>query len=839
MSQSEYILDKKIGSGSFGDVYSGKLRSTGEKIAIKRLKKEILYKYGNYLIDAFWKEIDSMKKCECENSVRLVTNFETRNNFNIVMELCDSDLSNILNNRAKPFSSEELKEIFLQLNNVFKLMNKNNIIHRDLKLGNILIKYTDDKKTKFIPKLSDYGFSKDLNNSAFTGTHLGTPATMAPEIMMNLPYNEKSDLWSVGVMMYQLYFKTIPYPGFNEKDILNKIKNFYPRKEPHDLLLKDLLNKLLVMDPQKRLSWNEYFHHPYFQVNNNYNTNNNLQNIDNCRYTKKSDFNLGLNCDKDLFQCFIAEDTKNNNNKVLIKSYKDEFINSNIKLFNDEINLFKSFNGNKNVLKLIYIYKYKNRTLLVFENIIGDMLYNYAQNKELSEKEIKKINKILYENVFIFNECNFLPFNFISVHSFFIDKEGNPIIFDFGFHKLFLSNEDFSSYFLPNKSEINNYNINRIKTNVMNYGITLLKLYCGNNYEINNKEIVLPKNKILSNEFNNYISKCLYRNINKRYSFLQLGEDNFVLDNIIQMSNIVGVNALLDNDKLEIIFDSLQNKFEFIINYYEKINIKDNLQYIQQIEAFLVITLFESKIIFNFFNRNINTKPFTNHQEISFISINDNSEIIKLNLNMVNPLLKDTTIIDMNNNKLIKPFLTNIQSYIKKLEILSSKMHAYSKNSIIKGTFKEFLNDLVQNFDNSKLQEYFFNVVKISENSKDASDEYKELCLGEYLCEFILFFKTILYDNDEEINFNKQSLIKKFFDIFGEEKNKIEISVINLKETKKNYVLVSFLPILFKCYKSTDFIDKEKLKINKQSINGLVRYYPSLMKKIIELKKNL
>ena len=838
MAQSEYVLDKKIGSGSFGDVYSGKIKSTGEKIAIKRLKKEILYKYGNYLISAFWKEIDSMKKCECEYSVRLIKNFETKNNFNIVMELCDSDLLNILNSRSKPFSSEELKEIFLQLNNVFKIMSKNNIIHRDLKLGNILIKYTDETKKKFIPKLSDYGFSKDLNNSAYTGTHLVTPATMAPEIMMNLQYNEKSDLWSVGVMMYQLHFKEIPYPGFNEQDILKKIRNFYPRKEPKDLLLKDLLNKLLVMDPQKRISWNEYFNHPYFKIEST-DTNNNLQNIDNCRYNKISDFNLGLNCDKDLFQCFIAEDTKNKNSKVLIKSYKDEFINKNMKLFNEEINLFKAFNGNSNVLKLINIYTYKNRTFLVYENIAGEMLYNYAQNKELSEKEIKKINKILYENIFLFNDCNFLPFIFISVHSFFLDKEGNPIIFDFGFHKLFLSNEDFSSYFLPNKSEINNYNINRIKTNVMNYGITLLKLYCGNNYEINNKEIILPKNKILSNDFNNFISKCLYRNINKRYSFLQLGEENFILDNSIQMSNIVGESALIDNEKLEIIFDSLKNKFEFIIKYYEEINLKDNLEYIQQIEAFLVLILFEAKIIYNFFNRNINKKPFTNQQEISFISINDNSEIKKLNLNLVNPLLKDTTIIDMNNNKLIKPFLINIHDYIKKLEKISSKMHSYSKNSIINGSFKEFLNNLVQNFDNLKLQEYFFNVIKNSENLKDASEEYKELYLGEYLCEFILFFKTILYDNDEEISFNRQGLIKNFFDIFGEEKNKIEISVIKLRETKKNYVLVSFLAILFKCYKNTDFIDKEKLEKNKQSINGLVRYYPSLMKKIIELKKNL
>ena len=75
----------------------------------------------------------------------------------------------------------------------------------------------------------------------------------------------------------------------------------------------------------------------------------------------------------------------------------------------------------------------------------------------------------------------------------------------------------------------------------------------------------------------------------------------------------------------------------------------------------------------------------------------------------------------------------------------------------------------------------------------------------------------------------KKILIKKLFDIFGEDKNKIEISVIKLDKTKKNYLLVSFLGILFKRYKNTEAIDLDKLEKNKQSIDGLVRYYPLLI----------
>jgi hypothetical protein len=438
--------------------------------------------------------------------------------------------------------------------------------------------------------------------------------------------------------------------------------------------------------------------------------------------------------------------------------------------------------------------------------------------------------------VFVFNECNFLPFIFISVYSFCIDKKGNPIVFDFGSHKLFLKNEEYSSYFLSNESEIKNYNKNPIKTNILNYGITLLKLVCRDNLEIKGKELVLPENIILSNDFNDFISKCIYRNIDKRNSWLQLGENKFISDDSVQMSNIVGKEALLDNDKLGIIFDSLKNKFETIIDYYSKFDFKKQTEYIQQIEAFVVITNFEAKIIYHLFNRKIYEKPFTKQNEISFITINDNCQINKFNLNLVNPLLKDTTIIHMTNNKLIKEFLPTLKKYIQKLEKLSSKIHHNIKDSLIKGTFQQFLQNLLNNFENSKIQEYFFSVIKKADNEQKSSQAYSELCLAEYLCEFILFVKTVLYEQEEQIPFDKKIYIKKFCEIFGEEKNKIEISVLNIKEEKKAYILVSFLAILFKCYRGTDKIDNQLLEKNKQAINGLVRFYPNLMKKIVEKK---
>ena len=827
----DYQIEKKIGSGTFGDVFIGKDKNTGEKVAIKRLNKKTLYQYGTYLINAFWKELDSMKRCNCENSVRLINHFESMNNYNIIMELCDSDLLIYLNNRKSPFTVQEVKETFQQLNNVFKIMHKNNIVHRDLKLGNILIKYTDSSKTKFIPKLSDYGFSKDLNDSN-TDTHLGTPATMAPEIMMGKAYDDKVDLWSIGVMMYQLHYNQIPYPGFNEKLILQKIKSNASRKHPNDPQFKDLLDRLLVMDPQKRISWDDYFNHPFFAKEEK------GEKTKKQKYTKISDFDLGYNFNKDMFECFIAKNNENNN-QVLIKSYDEQVFNTNYQLFGEEIALFNCFKGNQSVLKLIDFYKESNRIYIVFDYIDCQMLSNYAKSKdEITEKEIKKMNKSLYDNLFIFNDMSFMPFIFISLHSFVIDKKGNPIVFDFGVHKLFISKEEYSSYFLSNESEMINSK-NRTKTNVMNYGIVLLKLICGNNLSIKGKEIILPPDKILPNVFSNFISKCLARDIKKRSSWLQLGDDEFIVNDNSEMSNIIGNSVLIDNDKLDLIFDSLETKFDFLIKYFDKLKLKKDSQYLEQIDQFVVITLFEMKIIYNLFNRNIYKNPFNSQHEINFLSIDNDCKIKNCYLNLANPLLSDTRIIDMNNNKLITNFVSKLNSKIKKMEKISKKVSALCKNSVMKGNVNQFLQNLISNIENYKMQEYFFSVNKKAEEAKKEEESYNEFCLAEYLCEFFLFVKTIIFNNENKIQFTKKALIKRFYDVFGEDKNKIEITAINLNKTKEKYVLVSFIATLFKYNKGNNAFNQGQLEKNKQSVNGIIRYYPSLMQKIVELKRKI
>ena len=221
------------------------------------------------LNEKFNKEIEFMEKCQCENSVAIYDNYDTESDFIIIMELCDKTLFDLLIEKQNGFNSEEIKNILLQLKTVFEKMNYYNIVHRDIKLNNILIKYLDQNKTQYKVLLSDYGISNQINSiTQKLDTYIGTRLLMAPEILESLPYTNKCDLWSLGIIIYQLYTKRLPYEGNVDKQILKNIDKLGQKVldniDDKDKLLKDLLSKLLVKDQEKRISWENYFTHPFF-----------------------------------------------------------------------------------------------------------------------------------------------------------------------------------------------------------------------------------------------------------------------------------------------------------------------------------------------------------------------------------------------------------------------------------------------------------------------------------------------------------------------------------------------------------------------------------------------
>ena len=263
--EAQIMNQLSLGKVAVKKIFKDKIK---EEMILVKCKAEITEEDFRPEVEKFNKEIQNMQKCSCENSVKIYDYYDTEKEFIIIMELCDETLFHALARTPNGFSAKQIKSILLQLNNAFKKMNYYNITHRDIKSNNILIKYMNKEKTRVKVLLSDYGVSNHLCSlTQKFMTHAGTQLIMAPEILNNEKYDNKCDLWSLGITIYQLHTKTFPYLSTVEKGILDMIqeKGQTVLNVIKDYYLKDLLSKLLVRDPRYRISWEEYFEHPFFK----------------------------------------------------------------------------------------------------------------------------------------------------------------------------------------------------------------------------------------------------------------------------------------------------------------------------------------------------------------------------------------------------------------------------------------------------------------------------------------------------------------------------------------------------------------------------------------------
>ena len=158
------------------------------------------------------------------------------------------------------------------------LIISNNIIHRDLKPQNILISDIGDIK------ITDFGFARYFDNDLLIQTICGSPLYMAPEIMKNQKYDYKSDLWSVGIIFYEMLIGYTPYKSKNIYELIRKIENDnidIPNKFHLSIDCKNLLFALLKKNPEERISWEDFFNHKIFLDNDINDRENNLMEISN------------------------------------------------------------------------------------------------------------------------------------------------------------------------------------------------------------------------------------------------------------------------------------------------------------------------------------------------------------------------------------------------------------------------------------------------------------------------------------------------------------------------------------------------------------------------------
>ncbi len=245
----KYENIKKMSSS----LYKGKNKEKGNYVVIKEIDKIQFNK--DYKIS----EKEFLDLINKEKLISIIEIINSKDYYYIVMELCLTNLEEYMKIRDKGLSIEELRDFLIELN---KILRTKEMIYRDLNLSNILISLNEINKISI--KISDLGLNKKINEE-LTMTSTKISYTRSPEIIENYNIHIKSDLWNLGIIIYYLLFKEYPYKGSNEIKLLKDIKSGKKLKLSEDNDLNDLINKMICIDLNKRISWDDYFNHSFFK----------------------------------------------------------------------------------------------------------------------------------------------------------------------------------------------------------------------------------------------------------------------------------------------------------------------------------------------------------------------------------------------------------------------------------------------------------------------------------------------------------------------------------------------------------------------------------------------
>ena len=249
-----YTIIREIGGGNFGKVYLAKT-ATDEFYALKKLKRQSVNKR---LQDLITNEIKLLSAISNPFVLTMKESFSTQHYIYIVMEYCaGGDLENLLkrsqNNKIPEHLVRKwLKSIILALHQ----LRVQNIVHRDLKLANLMLTHEDPERAEI--KIGDFGFSKFLGDS-LTSTQLGTPLYMAPEIFNSDQYSYKVDIWSLGIVAYEMLSGSPPFKCYKLEELrrLQRLPVVFWDTDQVSREAQELVQAMLRYDPQERLGYQE------------------------------------------------------------------------------------------------------------------------------------------------------------------------------------------------------------------------------------------------------------------------------------------------------------------------------------------------------------------------------------------------------------------------------------------------------------------------------------------------------------------------------------------------------------------------------------------------------
>ena len=595
----EYIIQKTLGKGSYGIVYKVQKQNTNEIYVLKKIPLKGL---SEKEISEVRQEAKILSSINSDFVVKYFDSFEENNNINIVMEYCDKgDLNDFILRKKeenKLIEEEIIWNLFIKITIGLAHIHKMKILHRDLKTMNIFL------KDEFQVKIGDLGVAKILLKNSFAKTLIGTPYYLSPEICEEKPYNDKSDVWALGCILYELCTYKHPFDAKSQGALILKIMRNIPEdiNQYYSNELRNLIFLLLEKDSQKRPSCIEILKYDFV--------------ID--KVKKLGYMSYLEELDKEKENIKYKNNFINNveiPNKIIKENTTDNYNNNDNKKQNISKNNLEKKNskkeiGNVNINKNENLIQKKSGKIKVHEIKINEIkLLNKSNNINNQQSNNRTPNNLFMHNNFFINDGKNkynkkLSNVIISRKNEKITEQKNPEIISkkIGkinpfrivlnipnapqtnrnfFSKKILSNRNYDKKDRINKEKedlrINN-NIN-IKKVTPKLKISEKKIKIEQEVKTNNKNQEKDINAIINKKFNKIIIKKEKNDIIK-YNKLIFNKDNNTknnkyLINILQSDN----NKNIDKKNLNIeknIKEKENENFEIINNQSNDSSEKDN-----------------------------------------------------------------------------------------------------------------------------------------------------------------------------------------------------------------------------------------------------------------------
>ncbi|KAL4498649.1 hypothetical protein ABPG72_019767 [Tetrahymena utriculariae] len=271
LKTSDFQVLDRLGKGAFGKVYKTKLLKTGQVYALKQMEKQQILKQG--MVKQIQTEVKVMYSLDHPNIIKLYNHFEEDAYIYLMIEYASGgQLWHKLTKEGR-FDENTVKRYMADIILAVEYLHSQNppIIHRDIKPENLIL----DENGRV--KLVDFGWSNFKNRQRMT--YCGTLDYLAPEMILELGHDEKLDIWSLGVLIFELITGKAPFAAKVEnanidqnqarqilEDNILKVKLDYPNDFPQ--LAKDLVNSLCKKEPNQRKTLPEIKKHPWFLMEN-------------------------------------------------------------------------------------------------------------------------------------------------------------------------------------------------------------------------------------------------------------------------------------------------------------------------------------------------------------------------------------------------------------------------------------------------------------------------------------------------------------------------------------------------------------------------------------------